>query len=157
MGVVGRSCKFRLESTPPSSDLLGMRRSQTTPVIALAGLCALGVGGYQYAASSPSITVIDGDTIERNGVRYRLIGFDTPETWRARCTVEYDKGIAAKNRLQDLVSSGKAKLVDTRREDKYGRGLARLYVDGKDAGRVLVSEGLARPYDGRSRRAGWCG
>lgn len=133
-----------------------MRRRRKIPTVALAGLCVLGIGGYQYARSS-AITVIDGDTIERHGVRYRLIGFDTPETWRARCSVEHDKGIAAKKRLQELISSGKVRLVDTRREDRYGRDLARLYVDGKDAGRVLVSEWLARPYDGRSRRAGWCG
>ena len=43
------------------------------------------------------------------------------------------------------------------RLDKYGRVLARLEVDGEDVATLLIAEGHARPYDGRSRRAGWCG
>ncbi|MEO1905391.1 MAG: hypothetical protein ABGX08_00005, partial [Citromicrobium sp.] len=38
--------------------------------------------------------------------------------------------------------------------DRYGRTLARLTVDGRDVGTVLVSMGLARPW--RGRREGWC-
>lgn len=124
-----------------------------TPFVAC--LCLLGVNIYRTAPPH-GIVVIDGDTIERHGVRYRLIGFDAPETFRAQCSSEFDKGVAAKHRLQDLISSGDVRLVDTRREDRYGRGLARLYTNGRDAGAVLIGEGLARPYDGRSRRQGWC-
>lgn len=132
-----------------------MIRSRTKSLI-VAGLCALGVAGYHYAIADQTIAVIDGDTIERNGVRYRLLGFDTPETYFARCQVEYEKGIAAKLRLQELISSGSVRLVETRRSDRYGRVLAQLFVDGEDVGRMLISEGLARPYDGRSIRKRWC-
>jgi endonuclease YncB( thermonuclease family) len=41
------------------------------------------------AALFAAIIVIDGDTVEQDGRRYRLLGYDTPETGsRARCVHE---------------------------------------------------------------------
>jgi endonuclease YncB( thermonuclease family) len=34
------------------------------------------------------IQVIDGDTVRTNGLRYRLVGFDAPETIDAKCPQE---------------------------------------------------------------------
>ena len=47
--------------------------------------------------------------------------------------------------------------VTTRGRDRYGRTLA-IVRDraGRDLARIMIAEGLARPYDGRGRRLGWC-
>ena len=50
---------------------------------------------------------MDGDTIRSPaGVTYRLLGFDTPETYRSRCAEELSLGIKAKRRLDQLIASG---------------------------------------------------
>jgi hypothetical protein len=55
------------------------------------------------------VRVVDGDTIDavvppgRDRRRYRLAGFDTPETYYARCDAERALGDRATRRLQELV------------------------------------------------------
>lgn len=99
--------------------------------------------------------VIDGDTIRAGGKTYRLLGYDTPETYFARCEAELHLGLIAKWRLAAMVALGTAELIDTGRSGKYGRTLAYLKINGKDVGEILIREGLARPYHGE-RRKGWC-
>jgi micrococcal nuclease len=43
---------------------------------------------------------------------------------------------------------------DSRRRDRYGRTLATTSVNDRDAGEVMIAEGLARPWD--SKRQSWC-
>ena len=45
--------------------------------------------------------------------------------------------------------------TDNKRE-RWRRVLGRLYVDGVDVGDILISEGLAVPYNGKGRRRDWC-
>lgn len=106
--------------------------------------------------SSPNIHVIDGDTIAIGEARYRLMGFDTPETRFAKCDAERDLGNQATRRLEVLINSETDVILHVEPElDRYDRHLARLEVGGQDVGPVLISEGLARPYDG-GQRGGWC-
>lgn len=102
--------------------------------------------------------VYDGDTVElhcgaqrRTG---RLQGVDTPETKTPRCPAESALGQRATARLRALVKSGEVRIY-LLGHDRYGRDLVRLTVAGRDAGAVLIAEGLARPYHGGAR-AGWC-
>lgn len=115
---------------------------------------------YNPALSAPisgtSVYVIDGDTIDYNDQRYRLVGFDTPETYRHKCAYELALGNAATDRVRNLLTGGgRIDLAILPGLDRYGRGLARLYVDDRNLADILVSEGLARRYDG-GRREGWC-
>ena len=106
--------------------------------------------------SARSIYVIDGDTIDINGARYRLVGFDTPETYRPQCDYEKALGNQATARLKQLTSGiATIDLVVQPGRDKYGRGLARLFVNSHDVGTILIQEGLARAYSG-GRRSSWC-
>ena len=108
-----------------------------------------GTGAYE---------VIDGDTIRASyGVKYRLMGFDAPETFQAKCDTELALGKRAAERLKELLASGEVRIVESGKIDRYGRTLAHLTVNGRDVGGVLVSEGLARAYDGRPKRQDWCG
>ncbi|WP_404815069.1 thermonuclease family protein [Celeribacter naphthalenivorans] len=107
---------------------------------------------------SDIVYMIDGDTasIGEARDRVRLVGFDTPETRNAQCSYEKALGDEATRRARELVkNAGAVDLVMLPGRDKYDRGLGRLYVGGKELGTILISEGLARPYDGGKRRS-WC-
>lgn len=103
-----------------------------------------------------SVYVIDGDTIDLDGQRFRLVGFDTPEVYSPRCDYEKALGDEATRRLRELVASGELiELAIQPGKDRYDRGLARLYVGRADVADTMISEGLARPYQGGQRK-GWC-
>ena len=50
--------------------------------------------------------IIDGDTIDIDGVRIRIVQIDTPETFGPRCENELILGLKAKKRLRELLDSG---------------------------------------------------
>jgi endonuclease YncB( thermonuclease family) len=121
-----------------------------------------------------SVTVIDGDTIRLDDGQpnIRLVGLDAPETGsRAQCPSEQALGNKATMRLRQLVAGGG---LDLQKVDcacrpgtagtlrcNYGRSCAVLMVRGKDAGAILISDGLARTYvcsrDRCPPRGSWCG
>lgn len=103
------------------------------------------------------IYVVDGDTIRISDTTYRLVGFDTPETWKPQCEYEEALGNAATDRLTSLLDASlRVELVVLPGRDRYDRSLARLLIDGQDVGAILISERLARPYENGPRQ-GWCG
>lgn len=108
------------------------------------------------AVTAAALRVIDGDTLEHQGLSYRLKGYDTPEVLHADCDAEKALGNRATARLQamiDAASSMELRVEDER--DRYGRGLAELWIDGRNVGPVLIGEGFARLYNGGARQ-GWC-
>lgn len=101
--------------------------------------------------------VIDGDTIDDRAseIRYRLANIDAPET-DAKCYREATRGQLAKWALVRMVRTANTVVVrPTFRKDRYGRRVAFLLIDGRDAGCALVERGLAVPWTGSRRR--WCG
>lgn len=99
--------------------------------------------------------MVDGDTLWLGGEKIRLAGIDAPETHDFRCAEELVIGERAAARLRELVNGGALTLSTIDRdEDRYGRKLRNVAVDGRDVGEVLVGEGLAREY-ARGRRP-WC-
>jgi endonuclease YncB( thermonuclease family) len=100
--------------------------------------------------------VVDGDTFWIDGEKVRIADIDTPETHPARCAEEARLGNAATDRLQVLLNAGAFELQPINRDtDRYGRKLRIVVRNGQSLGGVLVSEGLARNYEG-GRRDGWC-
>ena len=100
--------------------------------------------------------VVDGDTIWLGGENIRVADIDAPETHEPRCAEEQALGDRATARLHELVNNGTVTLTPIDRdEDSYGRKLRIVRVDGTSVGETLVSEGLARWYEGGRR--GWCG
>ncbi|MFQ5952688.1 MAG: thermonuclease family protein [Candidatus Omnitrophota bacterium] len=96
--------------------------------------------------------VVDGDTIELgNGKRVRYLGIDTPEV-RRRVGGKWQYlpekyAVEAKNYNDTLVRNKNVKLeFDTRKEDKYGRWLAYVYVNDKMVNAELLREGLASVF-----------
>ena len=127
------------------------------------------VWGYALAGGDnyydyPVLSVYDGDTVTVHmeeiprgfyKQKLRLAGIDTPEI-RGKC--QYEKDLAKKSRdyLRSAISSAKRvkfKVID---QGVYGRYIVHLYVDGRNINEELVEVGLARSYDGKTARKGWC-
>ena len=125
-------------------------------VLVLGGIYWLSERPQPEILSASQIYVIDGDTIDVDGERYRLTGFDTPETYRAECESEKLRGDQATARLRALVRAAtEISFAAQPSRDKYGRGLGSLSVDGQNVGDILIREDLARRYSG-GQRSTWC-
>ncbi len=100
---------------------------------------------------------IDGDTFEIRGERIRLFGIDAPEMgqpWWDENGIERDAGASGRDALASLID-GRKLAIKVLREDRYGRSVAIVKVDGRDVGRSLVRQGFAfaTPGSTRYRRA----
>lgn len=112
--------------------------------------------GGRGRLQSPAVRVIDGDTIDYDGLRVRIADIDTLEV-RGRCAYESDLAARATARLRELLAGGAIalrRLPDGRDEDRHGRKLRIVTRDGRSVGDMLVAEGLARTWSGR--REPWC-
>lgn len=110
--------------------------------------------GYCHSGGGTNC-VVDGDTFWFRGEKYRISDIDTPETHGPRCTAEGELGAQATRRLQALMNDGPFSLeVEGRATDRYGRALRVVTRGGQSIGEQLVTEGLARRWDGR--RHPWC-
>jgi endonuclease YncB( thermonuclease family) len=141
-------------------------------VVLTAIVIAVAVGrGTNTPEPAGRLAVIDGDTVQQDGVTYRLIGFDAPERGdRALCDRERELGEVAATRLRELIAGGIAKLeqvacpcasgTEGTPACNAGRSCANLKVGDADVGPTLVREGLARPYvctaTSCPARPGWC-
>lgn len=102
----------------------------------------------------PLAIVHDGDTIRCGRERVRIVGIDAPElpgsskceprpTRTAWC--DYQAGYRSRDALRGFLARGPV-MIDRRGVDRYGRTLARVTVNGVDAGRFLIAQGLARRW-----------
>lgn len=110
---------------------------------------------FSVCTGSGGTCVIDGDTVTVDGVSIRIADIDTPEVRNYGCETELNLGRRATLRMMTLVNEGPFEIAPYERdEDHYGRKLRILERDGKSLGMILVSEGLARAWDGARRD--WC-
>ena len=114
------------------------------------------------------LRVIDGDTVEieadflppplKPTLKLRILGVDTPEKKsRAKCASESRLAEKASMFTQRMISEGLIKKIQIKSWDKYGgRVLGDVIVDGESLKDLLLSKGLAKPYEG-GKKIGWCG
>ena len=105
--------------------------------------------------------VIDGDTFEisvntwprfADVMSIRIDGIDTAEM---RGASEFEKALAqeAKEHLQRILKRALWVRCSNVRRDKFGgRVLASVSANGRCVAKQMISEGLARPYDGGERK-----
>ena len=112
-----------------------------------------------------SLVAVDGDTLRCDGQLLRLLGegtpfvsgIDTAELRSARCQHELDLARQAKKRLEDLVVGKPVRIVaEGTDRTRNKRPLVNIYLpDGREAGQVLLEEGLAREWH-PGRKNDWC-
>lgn len=109
--------------------------------------------------SVDAITVVDGDTIDVGGHRYRMVGYDTPEIKTRRRKVTADEralAVLASERFSELLRSGPLDLTEVAcscpasaigtKKCNGGRKCAILLLNGKNIGETLIAEELAVPF-----------
>ena len=112
---------------------------------------------YQYKVKKIN-RVIDGDTLDADidlgfnitlTQRIRLKDIDAAET-RTKDLAEKAEGLAAKAWLEKELSREGEWIIETTKEDKYGRILGTLYCVGDPVtvNERMLNEGIAEPYQG---------
>ena len=105
----------------------------------------------------PDTCVLAGDTWIDNGITYRHAIIDTPETWgrEVKCREEIELGKKARTRLIELLSDGFT-TIPADDSGIFGKPHATIRLpDGREAGAILMAEGLAEPYAAPNGRD-WC-
>ncbi len=90
-------------------------------------------------------SVIDGDTLEIQGIRIRFWGIDAPESTqlcRGADSNLYRCGANAANQLDSFIARRPVSCTSLSK-DQYGRTVATCLVGTADLGEWLVSNGLA--------------
>lgn len=108
---------------------------------------SLAAAGPAVAGPNGVVHVVDGDSLEVGGVRVRLFGIDAPEldqTCRRDGRV-WQCGRWSKDQVRARYEGRRArcKTIDT---DRYGRKVARCFVEGQDMAEEIVRAGLATAY-----------
>ena len=119
------------------------------PVAALALLTACGGGGETPTVAAPppatEIRVVDADTVDVDGVRYRLHGIDAPERHQ-RCRaygLTWHCGAAATEALMSRAEGLTCTGTDT---DRFGRAIGVCSAGGVDLNAWIVAQGWALAY-----------
>lgn len=117
--------------------------------------------GPKGATGCRVLRVVDGDTVTlwcpgAAPTRARLTGYDAPEVSSPGCAAELAAGLAATWALRRMLWQAETLTVTRRGQDRYGRALVALTLDGRPLAPAMIAAGHGRPYDG-GRRAGWCG
>ena len=110
---------------------------------------------YQYKIKKIN-RIIDGDTVDLDidlgfglilSQRVRLKGINAPET-KTLNVEEKSKGLEAKEWLKKELSREGEWIIETTKEDKYGRILGTLYFvgDSISINQKMLSEGIAKHY-----------
>ena len=107
--------------------------------------------------------VIDGDTIDAMidlgfdvhvKKRIRFMGINTPES-RTRDLEEKKRGLAAKDRVKELLETCSCITLKSYGSGKYGRCLGELFIELEEEAlnlnQLLISEGHAVAYFGGKR------
>lgn len=130
-------------STPATKPKRG-RKAEPEPKPVAAGDAAgqFPAGTKIERSASRPFSVVDGDTIQVGTQRWRIEGYDAPEVFgRAQGQGERNAGVKAALRLQELIRTGKVQIEVTNPPDKWGRGRAKLTVDGNDVAAQMKREG----------------
>ena len=107
----------------------------------------------------------DGDTIyvaipglpgEIANMSVRVRGVDTPEI-RGKCESEKHLAKQARDYARNRLKSAKSVEFCEPEWGRYGgRVVASVRIDGSPLDLELISNGLARAYDGKTKRQPWC-
>ncbi|MDQ6437765.1 thermonuclease family protein [Mesorhizobium sp. LHD-90] len=148
---------------------VNLKRLAAAAVFAAAGLAAAGAalaaGSFNGPVEARVLSVLDGDTFVAEAhvwpgqfvrVNVRIRGVDAPEM-KGRCALERQAARQARDVLSLMLGDDPVVISNIGGAKYYGRVLADVFTaGGEEVSRVLLAEGLVRPYGG-GKRKGWCG
>ena len=89
------------------------------------------------------VSVVDGDTVSLKADdtthKIRLAEIDTPER-------DQPYGLTASSALTDLLLGHRVRVKVVKENDRYGRLIGRIFIDGKDVSAHMVEHGHAMVY-----------
>ena len=112
----------------------------------------------QYFYEAHVINVVDGDTIDCKvdlgfciyaEMRFRLNGIDTAEL-HSKDQSKRELAQKAKEFVTNTILD-KGVLLQTFKQDKYGRYLCEVFINDSSVNRRLIEMGLAESYEGGKR------
>ena len=147
-------------------------RSGISALLAAAGIiglfpCKAGLAAASFAGPVEArvLSVLDGDTFVAEAhvwpgqfvrINVRIRGVDAPEM-KGRCASERQAARQARDVLSLMLGEDPVVISNIGGAKYYGRVLADVFTaEGEEVSRVLIEEGLARPYQGGKRQS-WCG
>lgn len=92
-------------------------------------------GRVVSVSDGDTITVLDGNTVQH---KIRLAGIDAPERTQGF-------GQRSRESLAELVAN-QAVIVETNKQDRYGRYVGKVLIDGQDVNVEQIRRGLAWFY-----------
>lgn len=99
-------------------------------------------------ASSNNVKVVDGDSLEINNKRIRLMGIDAPEymqTCKDNNNKLYKCGHQSTTFLKNLIKDKSIKCL-IHKKDQYDRFLCTCYIDDLDINKEMIKKGQAITY-----------
>lgn len=108
-----------------------------------------------YKYKGKVIRVVDADTVDavldlgfctKVEQRFRIDGFDAPETWRPRNEAEAEHGEQATKRAIELLVGKTLIFITSKTAGIYGRYGAKILLDatGNDYAQVMINEGFEK-------------
>lgn len=104
-------------------------------LLALPGQAELISGRVVHVADGDTVTVLDASKVQH---KIRLAGIDAPEKSQAY-------GERSRESLAELVAN-RTVIVETNKQDHYGRRVGKILSDGKDVNVEQIRRGLAWFY-----------
>jgi endonuclease YncB( thermonuclease family) len=135
-----------------------LRRGVLPLLLALLGLGAAWLSDLlpwpAGADLSGPAAVVDGDTLQVEGERVRLMGVDAPESRQSceRDRATWPCGAEATAALRRFLQGREVRCTLEEERDRYGRALGRCRAGEEDIGAWLVRRGLAVAYTDYSYR-----
>ncbi len=109
-----------------------------------------------YDADTITVNIPGTHPLIGKKISVRVLGIDAPEI-RGKEACEKKKAFIARDFVAKVLSSANKLEIHHLQRDKYFRILGDVMVDDKNLKDMLLAEGLAKPYDGGSKKnIHWC-
>src|SRR5574344_1493587 len=113
-------------------------------------ICFILVANINIAFAN--VEIVDGDSINMDKRRIRLVGIDAPEYFQIckdKNDEPYDCGQSARNYLIKATKNKKITCECEEKPDKYKRDLCECFANGKSLNRKMVASGWAVSYSSK--------
>lgn len=109
-----------------------------------------------YDADTITVQIPDVHPLIGDKISVRVLGVDTPEI-KGNLPCEKEAARAAKRLVESLLKQAKRIDLNDVERDKYFRVLADVSVDGRSLSGLLLKNGLAYSYEGKTKeKVNWC-